>query len=128
MQKKRPVFLNLWQIKLPVTALTSILHRVSGVVLVLALPLLVYLFDLSLRGEQGFAQAVAMLDHTEVKLFLSLQVFAISHHLSAGLRHLLLDLDLGVQRGQAIRSAWLVNAVAVVLAGGMLWGLWSCAG
>ena len=50
----RPYFLNLVKIRLPLPGFVSILHRVSGVLLFLSTPLLVYLFDLSLRGEQGF--------------------------------------------------------------------------
>lgn len=128
MQKKRPVFLDLLEIRLPVMALTSIFHRLSGVVLVLSLPLLVYLFDLSLRDDAGFSQVAAMLRQTEIKLLLTLLAFAISHHLLAGIRHLLIDLDIGVKRRHAIRSAWLVNLVGLLVAVVLVMGVWSCTG
>ena len=52
----RPTFFNLLQIQLPVGALTSIVHRVTGVVLAVATPFAVYLLGLSLRGPDGYTE------------------------------------------------------------------------
>ena len=65
--KRRPVFFNLSKIQLPVGALTSITHRITGVSLALAIPFCIYLLDLSLRGPSGFIRVVAMLDDVWIK-------------------------------------------------------------
>lgn len=122
MQTKRPVFLELWRIKLPVPGILSILHRVSGVWMVLALPFAAILFHQALSGPEGFAAVAATLDNWLVKLILVVLAWAILHHLFAGIRYLLLDLGMGVDRLPARRSAWIVMiaAVAVLVIGGGL--------
>lgn len=122
MQTKRPVFLELWRIKLPVPGILSILHRVSGVWMVLALPFAAILFHQALSGPEGFAAVAATLDNWLVKLILVVLAWAILHHLFAGIRYLLLDLGIGVDRLPARRSAWIVMiaAVAVLVIGGGL--------
>ena len=54
-RSRRPVFLDLMRIQMPVGALTSIGHRISGVVLAASVPATVYLLGLSLRDEAGVA-------------------------------------------------------------------------
>lgn len=122
MQTKRPVFLELWRIKLPVPGILSILHRVSGVWMVLALPFAAILFHQALSGPEGFAAVAATLDNWLVKLILVVLAWGILHHLFAGIRYLLLDLGMGVDRLPARRSAWIVMiaAVAVLVIGGGL--------
>lgn len=115
--RTRPVFLNLAQIHMPVGAWTSIGHRVSGIVLAASVPIGIYLLDHSLHDEQGFAQVTGLLGHGAAKAALMLVVWALAHHLMAGVRHLLSDFDVGSPLRLARRSAWFVNlgAVAVVL-------------
>ncbi|HHM05190.1 MAG TPA: succinate dehydrogenase, cytochrome b556 subunit [Gammaproteobacteria bacterium] len=115
-----PVFLDLARIRLPVTALLSIGHRVAGVVMVLVLPFLIYLLQLSLADEAGYARASAVFDHGGVKLLLVLVLWAFFHHLFAGLRFLVLDFAVGLERAAARRSAWLVN-IAAVLGALLVW-------
>lgn len=116
MKASRPTFFNLTQIQLPVGACTSIAHRISGVLLALGTPFGIYLLDLSLRGPQGYAQAAALLERTAIKLLLVLFVWALAHHLLAGLRHLLGDIDIGSELRPARASAWAVNCGAVFIA------------
>jgi succinate dehydrogenase / fumarate reductase cytochrome b subunit len=119
---RRPVFLDPWRIRLPITGWVSILHRISGVLLVLSIPYAAYLLDLSLQGPDGFAAAGATLGSPFAKLVLLLLAWSLVHHLLAGLRFLLLDLGLGIDRPAARRSAGIaiVAAVAVTLIGGGL--------
>lgn len=121
MAPKRPVYLNLVQIRLPLPGFVSILHRVSGVLMALSIPFLIYLLDLSLRDDAGYAQALGILDHGLVKLTLMLLSWSLVHHLLAGLRYLFMDVDLGVERVAARRSSWAVLGVSVVLTL-LLWG------
>ena len=112
----RPAFFNLFQIQLPVGALTSIAHRLTGVVLAVATPFAVYLLGLSLRGPDGYAEAGALFDRWWARLAAVVVVWAFSHHLLAGLRHLLMDVDVGSRLEPARRSAWAVNVAGAALA------------
>ncbi|HJV50038.1 MAG TPA: succinate dehydrogenase, cytochrome b556 subunit [Noviherbaspirillum sp.] len=116
MNSARPTFFNLTQIQMPVGACTSIAHRISGVLLALGIPFAIYLLDLSLRGPQGYAQAGALLDRVAVKILLFLFVWALAHHLLAGLRHLLSDIDIGSELRPARASAWAVNCGGALVA------------
>jgi succinate dehydrogenase / fumarate reductase cytochrome b subunit len=113
---KQPVYLNLFQFKFPVTAIASILHRISGVILFLALPLLLYALDHSLRSEQTFAQMQQHLTHPIAKLILWGVLSALFYHLIAGFRHLLMDMHLfdGKESGRVM--AWAVIAISVIFA------------
>ena len=115
-QQSAPRFLNLLAIRLPVGGLASIAHRISGVLLFLAVPPAVGLFGLSLQGPAGFAAAAQWLSNPLVRWVVWLLVWALAHHLLAGVRHLLLDMDIGVTRPAARRSAWLVNLGGLALA------------
>ena len=124
MSRARPKYLNLFQIRLPVPGLVSILHRMSGAVLFLLLPLLLVLFELSLESAQTFARFKAVSSHWAVKLILVGAAWAYLHHLCAGIRHLALDLDYGTELATARASSWAVLAVSVVLTlavGAVIW-------
>lgn len=113
--KPAPKFLNLLQIKLPPGGIASIAHRISGVLMFFSIPLVAWLFGLSLQSERNYAQALAYLQSSPLKLLSVALVWSLSHHLLAGLRHLLLDIEIGVDRRQARFSAWLVNLGGLLL-------------
>ncbi|MEJ7685709.1 MAG: succinate dehydrogenase, cytochrome b556 subunit [Variovorax sp.] len=115
-RRPRPVFLNPMQVQMPVGAWTSIGHRVSGVLLAAGVPASVYLLDRSLRSGQAFADVSAMFERMPVKVVAVILLWALSHHLLAGVRHLLSDFNLGSPLRTARRSAWLVNAGGVAMA------------
>lgn len=121
--KPRPVFLNLMQIRLPVAGVMSIIHRATGVVMVLSIPLLMYLLDLSLAGPEGFAAAGALFDNILVKLILLGFIWGLMHHLLAGIRYLLIDIDVGVEKPLFRHTAWAVIIAAPVLALILMGGL-----
>ncbi|MCG7871724.1 MAG: succinate dehydrogenase, cytochrome b556 subunit [Candidatus Thiodiazotropha lotti] len=102
----------------------SIIHRATGVVMVLCIPLLIYLFDLSLSGADGFAAVKAILGMGLVKLILFLMLWALMHHLLAGIRYLLIDIDIGVEKPLFRQTALAVTVaapvVALILLGGLL--------
>ena len=116
---KKTIFLNLLVIRMPVTAVLSILHRVSGVVLALVIPWLLYGFDVSLRNDQGFAQITQLLASIPGKVVLLMLLWMLSHHFCAGIRFLLIDMDLGINKRAAKTSAWVVNVAALVLTLGL---------
>lgn len=119
--EQRPVFLSLFRIHFPVMAVASFGHRVAGVFLFLLLPVLIYVVELSLRSPEGFQTVLGWLQAWPVRLLLWLVAWAGLHHLFAGLRFLLLDVDVGVALGAARIGAWLVTvggfvgAVLIVL-------------
>lgn len=114
--RPRPVFLNVVQIKMPVGAVTSILHRLTGVLLALGVPLAMYLLWHSLQDEAGFAQVRQLLHHFAVQAVVIGAVWALAHHMLAGVRHMLTDINIGSTLHAARRSAWAVNVAAVVIA------------
>ena len=113
---RRPVFFNLMQIQMPVGSVTSILHRVTGVLLALGIPGSLYLLQLSLQGPAGYDQAAGLLSHWAFKGLSVLMIWALTHHIFAGVRHLLSDIDVGSHLPAARTSAWLVNGCAVLVA------------
>jgi len=115
-QKAAPRFLNLLAIRLPPGGIASIGHRISGVLMFLSIPLFAGLFGLSLESEQGFQQAVNIIHATPFRLLSLLLVWSLLHHLLAGIRHLLLDIDVGVDKAPARASARMVNFGALLLA------------
>jgi succinate dehydrogenase / fumarate reductase, cytochrome b subunit len=117
-----PKYLDLLRIQMPVGAVLSIAHRISGVLLFLALPLMVYLLGLSLQGPAGYARVLDWLSSLPAQLWLILLAWSLFHHLLAGIRHLLLDIHIGVEKPQARRSAWIVNLAALALLAWVLVG------
>ena len=121
--KKRPKNLDLLHIQLPIGGVVSILHRVTGVLLVLALPLAFLLLQQSLQSPEGFAQVEVLLSSLPTRVLLLSVTILLVHHFLAGVRHLLLDLDIGISRGGSRLSAWLVLAGvagALLIIGGCL--------
>lgn len=124
MKPNRPVNLDLGTIALPLPAKASILHRVSGVALFVGVAVLLYLFDLSLAGEEGFARAAGLLATTPAKLVIWAVLAALIYHTVAGVKHLLMDIGIGesLQGGiMAARITFAVAAVLIVLAGVWVW-------
>ena len=122
--QNRPKNLDLTTIRLPMPALVSIMHRVSGAFLFLLLPLLLWALQQSLAGDQGYQQVLAIFKHPIVKLFLILIAWAFFHHACAGIRHLALDANLGLRLKYARASSQAVLLVSILLT---LWlGFWLC--
>lgn len=124
MSTRRPVYLNLFKIRMPLPAVVSIIHRASGALLFLLLPVLLYVLQQSLSSAQGFAEVQSWFQTPLAKLALLGVIWAYLHHFCMGLRYLALDLDIGVKLAQARFTAKLVLAVSIaltVLIGVRLW-------
>ena len=109
-KSQRPVFLDLRAIRLPIVGFLSILNRATGVLMFLSAPLLIWLLGVSLEGPEGFARAVAFLDHLLIRLWLVALFWSVTHHMLSGIRFLLIDADIGVElpkRPRAPRRFWL---------------------
>ena len=112
----RPVFLDLRRIRLPINALVSILHRVTGVLLIVSIPLVLGLFALSLSGPEGFSDAAAALRHPLGRLLLLGWFWLLMHHFFVGIRFLLLEVGIGETRQGSRDTAWSSLAAGVVSA------------
>ncbi|MBX9703144.1 MAG: succinate dehydrogenase, cytochrome b556 subunit [Silvanigrellaceae bacterium] len=122
MNKKRPINLDLGTMKFPAMAIASILHRVSGTVLFLLLPMILYFLSLSLKNAQSFLHLQEMVAAPRFKILLWVFGAALIYHLTAGIRHLLMDLGVGEGLPAGRYSALLVIGLSIVLT--LLLGVW----
>ncbi len=128
MQSKRPINrpknLNLFTIKLPVNAVVSILHRVSGIGLFLSIPLILWALQSLVHSEVSYAALTFWLNTWLVKLVLIGLAWALFHHFFAGIRHLLQDIHWMTSLNNARLSSrillWLVGVSTVIFA----WFVW----
>ena len=122
MKKPRPKNLNLTTMRLTIPALVSILHRISGVGLFLAIPLLLLALEVSLRSERHFDLVARLLAHPLSKLLLIVVLCGALHHILAGLRHFAFDLGYGSRLKPARISGWLVllGSLALTAAVGVM--------
>ena len=121
---ERPVFLNLLQIRLPLGGVLSIIHRVSGVLLVLAIPALIYFLQLLNGGEESFAQAQALLHTITGRIILTLIVWLLIQHSMSGVRHLLMDLDFSYNKHIARKTALVAfsfSFMLILVTGVLIW-------
>ncbi len=120
--KKRPKNLDLTTIQLPLAGKVSILHRVSGAGMFICFPLLLWLFSASLSSPESFATFKSIASMLPVKVVLAGLLWAFIHHFCAGIRFLLLDLHIGIEKEEARKSAVAVLAVSIPLTL-VLWGV-----
>jgi succinate dehydrogenase / fumarate reductase cytochrome b subunit len=122
--RKRPVNLDIGTIALPSTAYASILHRVSGVALVVGVGILMWLLDWSLTDEESFNAVRNLFDSAIVKLIIWGVLAALIYHTAAGVRHLIMDVGIGESMEGGRRSArivFIVTVVLIVLVGACIW-------
>lgn len=122
MNSKRPVNLDLSKFHFPLPAITSILHRVSGVIVFVGVAFLLYGLQLSLSGEEGFNAVRAIMQGFLAKLIVWGLLAALLYHLVAGIKHLIMDLGIGETLEGGRMGAKIVLAVSVVLI--LLAGVW----
>ena len=115
MKDNRPVNLQLHTMRFPVTAIISILHRVSGVFLFLLIPFMLYLFDNSLASEEQFARVQKFMATPFIKFSVWAMVSFLLFHLVAGIRHLLMDFGKGESLNGGRMTAYVSMVIAAVL-------------
>lgn len=122
MTDKRPVNLSIPSIHFPVTAIVSILHRISGLLLILAFGAFLYLLHFSLASAHDFNKVLAMLQNPGVKFGIWVLLSALAYHSCAGVRHLIMDMGVGETLKGGVLGAQLALASSVVLI--LLAGVW----
>jgi len=115
LHKDRPKYLDLFRIKLPITGIVSIGHRASGVFLVLSIPIWLYLLETSLTSEQDFQDVLKIMDGFLFTILAIVVFWSLVHHFFAGIRFLLLDLDVAIEKSAALRAAKLVFIVEAIV-------------
>jgi len=123
-RKSRPVNLDLQTISFPISAIASILHRVSGVITFVAVGILLWLLSLSLSSPQGFMDASHLVGGFFAKFILWGILTALAYHIAGGIRHLLMDLGHFEELESGAMSAKVAfgaTAVLSVLAGILVW-------
>ncbi|HRE12967.1 MAG TPA: succinate dehydrogenase, cytochrome b556 subunit [Usitatibacteraceae bacterium] len=123
-QAQRPKWYDLNLAHLPVPGLVSIFHRISGALLFLALPVLLYLLQATLASEAGWLHWKAILAMGPVKLAAIGLAWLYCHHFFAGIRYLLLDVHVGVGKEPARASARAVFVLGALAALGFAWRIW----
>lgn len=124
-KKQRPVNLDLTTIRFPVTAIASILHRVSGVITFVAVGILLWLLGLSLSSEEGFLVASSFMSSFFVKFIMWGILTALAYHVVVGIRHLLMDfgyLEETLAAGKrSANISFVITVVFSILAGVLVW-------
>lgn len=122
MKAKRPVNLDLTTIRLPLAAIASITHRVSGIIVFLGIAGLLCLLDVSLRSEEDFNAVQAAALSPLIRFLLWGVLSALAYHLVAGVKHLFLDFGIGESKEGGPRGAQITLALSAVLI--VLLGMW----
>lgn len=124
MKKQRPVNLDLRTISMPIAAIASILHRISGVIMLFAVGILLWLLAESLSSEQGFQNAQEIVSGFFGAFILWGILTALAYHIVGGIRHLLMDMGYFEELESGALSAkvsFVATAVLSILAGIMVW-------
>jgi succinate dehydrogenase / fumarate reductase cytochrome b subunit len=117
---------DLMKYRLPWAGKVSILHRVSGLLMFLLIPFVLYLFEQSITSEVSFSTFKSVLAHPISKLIVLALIWSYLHHFCAGIRFLVLDLHMGIDKASAAKSAVVVLIVSLTLTAvcaGKLFGL-----
>ena len=113
--KKRPVYLNLFKIRLPVGGIVSILHRATGAFLALLLPAALYILQCSLHDPETYVRIAAQAATPLGRFVVLAIVWVFAQHCFSGVRHLLLDIGIGDDKTAARRNAWLTFAASLAV-------------
>ncbi|MEO8598430.1 MAG: succinate dehydrogenase, cytochrome b556 subunit [bacterium] len=120
-KKERPEFRNIHltdiaRYRMPLAAFVSVLHRVSGLFIFLLLPFILYLLSSSLTSEITFDYLKGFTSGWFVKLIILALSWSYLHHFCAGIRHLIMDTHVGLDKDSARKSAVSVLVVSLLMA------------
>ena len=122
MNPKRFINLNLLTLQYPFTAIISILHRLSGLLVFLLIPFLLCFCSKALSSEAGFTAVAASLNHPLSRVVLWFFLAGLGYHFAAGVRHLIMDMGWGESLTSARRSGEIVLVISLIWAS--LMGVW----
>lgn len=119
---KQFIFLNLFRIVYPLTAIVSFLHRASGIIIFLFIPFLLWILTISLKSDRSLAYVEHLLANPLLKFIYWIFFITLGYHIFAGIRHLLLDIGVGKKLTLARGSSIIVISLTIILA--LVIGTW----
>lgn len=122
MNQKRPVNLELSTLHFPIMAITSIMHRLSGIAVFLLLPFMLYLLQQSLHSPESFASLQTCIQSNFVKFLIWGFISALFYHFMAGVRHMIGDMGYGESVDTARKTAVILLVFTVISTIGF--GVW----
>ncbi|MFZ9034737.1 MAG: succinate dehydrogenase, cytochrome b556 subunit [Francisellaceae bacterium] len=108
--------------RFPVTAISSILHRITGVLMVVLLPFLLWGLSASLYCAESFSYVKMLMIHSPWSIMVWVFLSAVSYHVIAGIRHLIMDIGFGESMDTAKATSVIVLILGVLVT--IFWGLW----
>lgn len=119
-KKQRPQFRNihvtdLGNYRMPLASIVSILHRISGFMIFAALPVILYMLQQSLLSEDTFKYFAGIMSNPLAKLVTLVLLWGYFHHFCAGVRHLFMDMHMGIEKVSARQSAASVLVISLLL-------------
>lgn len=121
---KRPINLNIFTIQFPITAYVSILHRISGIFLLLLIPILLSALQQSLHSEIEWNNLQTLFRMGWVKGVLWVMLAGLTYHFVAGIRHLLMDMHIGESKAGGRISSYVVFTIFSLIVLALGYGLW----
>jgi succinate dehydrogenase / fumarate reductase cytochrome b subunit len=121
--RARPVYINLLQIKLPISAISSITHRLAGIyIFFVTLPLSLFLLYFSTKSYNDFMFISALLkDSILFATFVAFSFLIFAYHILTGVRHLLQDMHIGESLEASRASSYIVFFLWSILVAAVIW-------
>lgn len=124
MNENRPINLDVTKYRFPAPAIASILHRISGLLIFLLIPFLLWMFDKSLRSPVHYSQLQNALEFDSVRWIVWFLLSSLVYHFIAGIRHLLMDVGIGESKIAGRLTAYLAMVISGIFIVWMGWWLW----
>ena len=121
-----PKYLNLFVLgpRMSITAKTSILHRLSGIILVLAIPFVLYVLKQSLVSSNMYDIFSSCWNGIFLKVVVIILLWGLVFHICSGIRFLLLDINKGMQLKTAKLTAVIVISLSIIITLGLSFMIW----
>jgi succinate dehydrogenase / fumarate reductase cytochrome b subunit len=113
--KARPMHLNLFVMRFPITAISSIGHRISGIWIFICLPFLLLMLQESLANLESFSNISNKFNNIYYKLFLLSFLIASIYHAIAGIRHIIMDLGFMESKNESKITSWIVIISSIII-------------
>lgn len=121
----RPRNLNFFTIQFPITAIVSLLHRMSGILLIFSIPAMLWILQMTLKSEQQWDSIGVLMHNIWIKGLCTFLMMGLLYHFIAGIRHLLMDIGIGDTKSSsrlgAICTAWGVILGGIIMLGYIIW-------
>jgi succinate dehydrogenase / fumarate reductase cytochrome b subunit len=113
--KARPMHLNLFVIRFPITAISSICHRISGIWIFICLPFVLLMLQESLANVESFADISNKFNIIYYKLFFFSFLIASIYHAIAGIRHIIMDFGFFESKNDSKVTSWIVIISSIII-------------